>query len=117
MYFFFRIFFVLSFFLVFGLSIYFISNIYQKWSASPVIIGLNAIATSISDIPFPAITICNMNQAKKSIVQHYQSGSNEYVLLQSVCQQFDDFNISDVPPNFSGKWSTFKEFLLKVCFV
>lgn len=46
---------------------YFISNVWKKWNNAPLIIGLNPVATEIKDIPFPAITICNMNQAKKSI--------------------------------------------------
>lgn len=39
--------------LVVLLSIYFISNIWMKWTASPLIISLNSKSTSIRDLPFP----------------------------------------------------------------
>lgn len=39
--------------LVFFFSIYFITNVWIKWSASPMIITLSAYATPISDFPFP----------------------------------------------------------------
>ena len=55
-----RTFFALSFIFVMFLSGYFISNIWQKWSVSPMIIALNSKSTSIGDIPFPAVTICKI---------------------------------------------------------
>lgn len=109
-----RVFFVLSFLLVLVLSIYFISNIYQKWSASPIIIGLNAVATSISDIPFPAVTICNMNQARKSYVRDIEENTINGALLQSLCQLEEEGENTDMPANFTGKWSLFRKFLLEV---
>lgn len=108
------VFFMLSFLLVFILSIYFISNIYHKWTATPIIIGLNAVATSIMDIPFPAITICNMNQARKSYVSGIRPGTVDAALLESLCQQENEFTEDALPANFSGKWSTFRKFLLEV---
>lgn len=64
--------FIFAFAIVFVVSIYFITNVWQKWSLSPIIIGLNPVATQIQDIPFPAVTICNMNQANRSIVQNIE---------------------------------------------
>lgn len=46
-------FFVLTFLLVLALSIYFISNVWMRWSAAPIIIALNSLSTSINDLPFP----------------------------------------------------------------
>lgn len=106
---------MLAFLLVFVLSIYFISNIYQKWSASPIIIGLNAVATSISDIPFPAVTICNMNQARKSYVRDIEEITINGALLQSLCQLEVDAD-TEMPANFTGKWSLFRQFLLQVSY-
>lgn len=57
-----RAFFGFAFLLVLFLSLYFISNVYEKWSASPVIVTLGATFTSITDLPFPAVTICNINK-------------------------------------------------------
>lgn len=39
-----RVFFALAFVLVTILATYFITNIYQKWNDSPIIIGLNPVA-------------------------------------------------------------------------
>lgn len=108
---------MLSFILVFSLSCYFITNIYQKWSASPIIIGLNPVATSISDIPFPAVTICNMNQARKSVAETFTDNSAQKALLKSLCQQEEDIDKDAFSSTFVGKWSLFKEFLLNVSYI
>lgn len=50
-----------------GFSAYFINHVFIKWDISPVIVGINPKFKTISSIPFPALTICNMNQAKKSV--------------------------------------------------
>lgn len=49
-----------------GFAVYYISNIYTKWKSSPVIISFSPFDADLSSVPFPAITICNMNQAKRS---------------------------------------------------
>lgn len=40
-----RVFFSMSFLMVIFLSAYFISNIWQKWKETPIIIGLDPVAT------------------------------------------------------------------------
>lgn len=93
------------------LTFYYISNIYEKWSASPVIIALNAVATPVVDIPFPAVTICNMNQARESVVSSIVKGTAEDMLLQGLCNK---------PVNFTGtkaentNWTKFRAFLVRV---
>lgn len=126
----FRTFFLLSFLLVVGLSFYFISNVYEKWNASPIIIANNAVATSITDIPFPAVTICNMNQARKSMVKDIKAGTMEDALLSSLCMDNNVRSTDDTgnngsatttPPsvygNYSGKWPQFRSFLLNVSMI
>lgn len=98
--------------MVFGLSIFFISNIYAKWQTAPIIIALNAEATRISDIPFPAVTICNMNKAKKSIAADIIPGTNEDALLQSLCA--DQTNITK---GEQTNWLQFRQFLINVIFL
>lgn len=63
-----RIFYGLSILVISALSVQFISNVYDKWNRNPVIVAINPSRTLINTIPFPAITICNMNQvsAKKA---------------------------------------------------
>lgn len=107
----FRVFFILSFIFVLSLSLYFISNIYQKWTASPIIIAQNAYATSISEFPFPAVTICNLNQVEKSKIKNVKEGTMESMLVKSLCQTTNDDEIGE---EFEGKWSVFREFLLNV---
>ncbi|XP_031626094.1 pickpocket protein 28-like isoform X2 [Contarinia nasturtii] len=106
-----RLFFGAMFLLVFLFSIYFITNIWIKWSASPMIITLNAHSTPISEFPFPAVTICNMNQAKKSAVDKIPRFTVDYSLVQSLCtlSRYDDSNTTK-----PGKWHDFKRVLLKV---
>lgn len=48
-------------------------DVFNKWQSTPVIIGYSSTMTPIQDIPFPAITICNMNKAKYSKVVNFQS--------------------------------------------
>lgn len=54
-----------------GLSIcaccYMISEIYEKWIDSPVIISLSEKFTPIKDVPFPAITICPLSKFRKNV--------------------------------------------------
>ncbi|EDW00314.1 pickpocket protein 28 [Drosophila grimshawi] len=104
-----RVFFGISFVLVVILSGFFISNIYIKWSASPIIISTSAKQLLTSNMPFPAITICNLNQALRSRVQRISRFSNNYTLLMSLCNKGDDQTITYV-----GTWKYFKALLVEV---
>ncbi|XP_052565712.1 pickpocket protein 28 isoform X2 [Culex pipiens pallens] len=104
-----RLYFSVSFVLVSMLSIYFITSVYQKWQSNPIIIGLNPIATHIRDIPFPAVTICNMNQARRAAAERMAPNSQEQSLLESICSLDGEFNVTN---NFQGKWSVVKGLLL-----
>lgn len=66
---FYRLFWTLSFILAIYVSGYFIKNLLQKWFDKPVIMSLSPKSTSLTAIPFPAITICNMNNARRSIAE------------------------------------------------
>lgn len=52
----FRLFFASMFVLVIIFAAYFISNVWYKWKTSPLIITLSAVATSVTDLPFPGIS-------------------------------------------------------------
>jgi amiloride-sensitive sodium channel len=45
---------------------YFITTVYAKWDETPVIVSIAARTTQLVDIPFPAVTVCTMNEARKS---------------------------------------------------
>lgn len=108
-----RAFFVLIFGGVFCLSVYYISNIYSKWTASPVIITLKAMRTSISEIPFPAVTICNANQARREEVEKFLAGSTDNYLLHTLC--LPDMNDTSPVPSPTGLiWANFKTFLKRM---
>lgn len=103
-----RVFFGLSFLMVISLAAYFISNVWQKWNETPVIIGMDPVSTNIRDIPFPAVTICNMNQVKKSFVESLVEKKDK-IILESICTQGDTL---DDDTAIEGKWSYVREFLL-----
>ncbi|XP_059489263.1 pickpocket protein 28-like [Neocloeon triangulifer] len=52
-----------------SLSYFFIVAIWSKWEENPIIVSLDTTAAIINDIPFPAVTICNMNKMKRSAVE------------------------------------------------
>jgi hypothetical protein len=64
-----RMFWAISFILAIATAAYFITLLYHKWEENPVIVSVGATATQLTSIPFPALTICNMNRAKKSVAK------------------------------------------------
>lgn len=67
-----RIFFALSVVVVVLVSMFFIRDVYSKWRATPVIIGISPEPSYIINEPFPAVTLCNLNQASKKRAQQYK---------------------------------------------
>ncbi|EDW81987.1 uncharacterized protein Dwil_GK25370 [Drosophila willistoni] len=102
-----RVFFGISFIVVFCISGFFISNVYIKWSASPIIISTSAKQKLTSNMPFPAITICNLNQAMLTRVKRLSSSNIS--LLMSLCDKSGDQTIS-----YIGTWKYFKAILMEV---
>lgn len=54
---------------IFTISIFFgaktISKIFERWNETPVIVSFSERSTPVSDIPFPAITICSETRSKR----------------------------------------------------
>lgn len=67
--------------------------------------------TNIGDIPFPAVTICNMNRVKRSVIQKFPNDSEEYSSAHRLCIGTLD---NEVLVSKSNSWSEFKPILLKV---
>ncbi|KAK3913181.1 Pickpocket protein 28 [Frankliniella fusca] len=123
-----RCFWVVSFALAVIVAAYFITDIYQRWENSPVINSVAPVATPIFQIPFPAITICNMNRARRTIAEAIKIGSarNPYNALQrrllsDICDD-NDFNAAtntsvDEVDRTSGNWSVVMGFMINVSFV
>ncbi|XP_031345495.1 pickpocket protein 28-like [Photinus pyralis] len=111
-----RFFWLLAFFVALLCATYFINNIYSKYNRSPIIISLNPTATPIGSLPFPAITICSMNQAiKKEAEQIMLSGTDvEKMLLDDYCNGNSSFgNLSNLSEEV-GKWENVQKFILRV---
>ncbi|XP_055320679.1 pickpocket protein 28 [Sitodiplosis mosellana] len=107
-----RIFFTLMFLLVVILSVVFITNVYRKWDESPIIITLNSETTSITQIPFPAVTICNMNQVRLSAIRDIPKDSNEFATVKSLCRIGRDQLMNET---FSkGSWALYRNIIKKV---
>uniref|UniRef100_A0A1I8PI06 Pickpocket protein 28-like n=1 Tax=Stomoxys calcitrans TaxID=35570 RepID=A0A1I8PI06_STOCA len=104
-----RIFFALSFVLVVFVSVFFIRDVYSKWRSTPVIVGLSPEPSFIVNEPFPAVTLCNLNQASKKRAMQYKEDSSEYAMLQMLCQ--NDVNMTIA----SGiNWNTFEQFIINI---
>lgn len=43
-------------------------DVYNKWQKSPVIVSFAEKYTRVSEIPFPAVTICPETKARNSIL-------------------------------------------------
>lgn len=108
-----RLFFLMAFLLVSALSTYFISIMWMKWTATPIIVSTSPTATSISEIPFPATTICNMNQAKKSAAKDIRPDSLEALQLKTLCMRNDEIIKNH---NFTSSFNLYKDFMLRVYF-
>lgn len=72
---------------------------------------MNSRSTTIWEIPFPSVTICNMNQAMKNVAQNMSVGSLDEFMLNNIC---GTENINFNPHEFNVKWSQYQLFLQQV---
>jgi amiloride-sensitive sodium channel len=68
-------FWAISFIVAVATAAYFITLLYRKWDENPVIVSVGATATKLTSIPFPALTVCNMNRARKSVAEKITSST------------------------------------------
>ncbi|XP_037941630.1 pickpocket protein 28, partial [Teleopsis dalmanni] len=109
-----RLFFLISFVTAFVIAINLISNIYAKWVNTPVIIGVSPEPTSILQVPFPAITICNMNQVLLSKVSNYSDDSVEGAVMKLLC--YSEVELEGAlyeSPSFKNNNLSLTEFLVQ----
>lgn len=64
----------MSFTLAVLTAAYYIWFLYQKWVSTPIIISLSPESVSLDEFPFPSVTICNMNNVKKSEAVRINAG-------------------------------------------
>ncbi|XP_050440957.1 pickpocket protein 28-like isoform X2 [Adelges cooleyi] len=114
-----RGFWIISFCLAVITAVYFIFNLVHKWNDMPVIISLSPKATQLTSIPFPAITICNMNNARKSVAQLIMETSSDYEsnidrrLLSDFCDE-DPQVLDSLMDNHTGDWESLRKFMIRV---
>lgn len=60
---------------------------------------------------YTAVTICNSNQAQKSVVSQIPRSSEEYSVLQSICRHRVDESVYNSIP---GAWETYRSVLKQV---
>ncbi|CAH0696804.1 unnamed protein product [Spodoptera exigua] len=97
---------------------FFILNIYAKWRSSPMIVSINPENMPLSSLPFPALTVCNVNQAKKTVAERYWAYGNpvDRKLLQSLCSTKDDSEIFEDGIAGRADWDHTRSFLINVGF-
>ena len=61
----------MAFFTGVVVACYLINGVWDKYKHSPVIVSFQEAEASIVQIPFPAITICNVNNVLKSKAKMY----------------------------------------------
>ncbi|XP_073828620.1 pickpocket protein 28-like [Musca autumnalis] len=88
----------------------FIFNVYIKWNTTPVIFSINPKPTYITNEPFPALTICNMNKAYKAKIQQYEENSVEYSIIQMLCKRDVNVTVADTIED----WSTLNQFISNI---
>ncbi|CAH0595363.1 unnamed protein product [Chrysodeixis includens] len=95
---------------------WFILNVYGKWRSSPMIVSINPENMPLNGLPFPALTICNNNQAKKTVAERYwRSGDPvDKKLLLSLCSTKDDSEIFEDDIAGNADWDHTRSFLINV---
>ncbi|XP_008207212.2 pickpocket protein 28-like [Nasonia vitripennis] len=111
-----RAFWILSFVLAIFGAAYFIWLLYAKFMLSPIIISRSSESVSLQDFPFPAVTVCNMNNARKSYAKKVVNGNNtlEKVFLEDICDFKTTSNVQSEISDEAGEWDNVYQFLLNV---
>lgn len=60
----FRVFWIIAFLMSVSLAIYLIYQVWDRYTKVPVIVSFQTSEQDIDSIPFPAVTLCNMNKVK-----------------------------------------------------
>ncbi|XP_067636591.1 pickpocket protein 28-like [Eurosta solidaginis] len=97
-----RLFFAISFICVVLGTAYFVAKIYEKWNYTPMIVSINPKTSYITDEPFPAVTICNLNQVSKKKVEKLSEFSFKYAIIQMMCKRKVNHAIADAISDWSN---------------
>ncbi|XP_061941386.1 pickpocket protein 28-like [Apis cerana] len=110
-----RIFWIISFTLAVLTATYYIWYLYQKWGSSPIIIALSPEPMLLNEFPFPSVTICNMNNAKKDEAIRINSGNitRKKLLLEDMCKFENSSMIFDFDES-AITWDNILHFMINV---
>ncbi|XP_075157998.1 pickpocket protein 28-like [Haematobia irritans] len=102
-----RAYFAVAFITVIIVASFFIFNVYIKWITTPVIFSINPKPTFITDEPFPALTICNMNRVYKAKAEQYNENTVEHAMMQMLCRRDINFTVADTV----NDWNALNQFI------
>ncbi|CAL7937690.1 unnamed protein product [Xylocopa violacea] len=110
-----RVFWIISFSLAVLTAGYYIWYLYQKWVSTPIIISLSPESVALDEFPFPSVTICNMNNAKKSEAIRINAGKDakKKLLLEDVCNTENNTTTHDVDES-AITWESMLHFMINV---
>ncbi|XP_053977390.1 pickpocket protein 28-like [Hylaeus volcanicus] len=110
-----RIFWIISFTLAVATASYYIWYLYWKWSLSPIIISLSPESASLNEIPFPSITLCNMNNVKNSDAVRINAGNDARLklLLEDRCNFDSNLTAFDLDES-TITWSSMLHFMINM---
>ena len=109
-----RTFFFVSFVIAFSFSMVFTHNIYMNWSLVPVIVSKSPSVSSVDSLPFPAITVCNLNLASASKVKDIKRGTQEHSILETYCSSGLEFDAEIDYNKTINNWPKYREFIRNV---
>ncbi|XP_043266575.1 pickpocket protein 28-like isoform X2 [Venturia canescens] len=93
---------------------YFIQHLYERWVESPIIISMSPEPIAFDQFPFPSVTVCNMNNVKKTEAIRINKGDSklEKLLLEDQC----DFHNTTISEDEFGSadWKNVLHFMINV---
>ncbi|XP_076296006.1 pickpocket protein 28 [Lasioglossum baleicum] len=110
-----RVFWMIAFTLAVLAASYYIWFLYRKWVATPIIISLSPESASLEEFPFPSVTVCNMNNAKKSEAARINAGrdNRKKLLLEDRCSTEANFTAYDLDET-AITWNNMLHFTINV---
>ena len=92
----------------------------DKWKKSPVLVAFDSVQTGIYSIPFPALTVCNMNKACTLVIKISLGLSNYQKNLDDSLHQVRKSRVENIDHelslnNQSEKYLVEKEFVGEIC--
>lgn len=86
----------------------------MNWSLVPVLVSKSPRVSTLDSIPFPGITICNLNQVLASKVQHFERGSMADSIVKTYCGKGKEFNPEIDFNGTYNNWQLYNEFIRNV---